>query len=59
MTVLVGDLLTLARSDSGMIEHVNERFDFRPIAERAIDSVRLIAQSKHITFYISIPIIEQ
>jgi len=55
MTRLVGDLLTLARSDSGTVEHVNERFDFRPIAEEAIESVRAMAESKQIKLHFDAP----
>lgn len=55
MTRLVGDLLTLARSDSGTVEHLNERFDFRRIAVEAIESVRAIAESKQITLHFDGP----
>lgn len=55
MTGLVGDLLTLARSDSGTVEHVNERFDFRPITEEAIESVRTMAESKQIRLHLEAP----
>ncbi len=55
MTGLVGDLLTLARSDSGTVEHVNERFDFRPIAEEVVDSVQAMAESKQIKLHFESP----
>jgi signal transduction histidine kinase len=55
MTGLVGDLLTLARSDSGTIEYVNERFDFRPIAEEVMGSVRTMAESKQIDLSFDAP----
>ncbi|MFD2446985.1 sensor histidine kinase [Bacillus sp. CGMCC 1.16607] len=51
MTGLVGDLLTLARSDSGAVEHVNKRFDFYPIAVEAVESVRSMAESKQINLH--------
>lgn len=55
MTVLVGDLLTLARSDSGIIEIVYEEFDFRLMAQKAIESVRSIAESKQIKLHFDSP----
>lgn len=55
MTGLVGDLLTLARSDSGTVEYVKERFDFRPIAQEAIESVRAMAESKQIKLHFDAP----
>ncbi|RBW69402.1 sensor histidine kinase [Bacillus taeanensis] len=55
MTNLVGDLLTLARSDSGTIEYVKERFDFRSIAEEAVESVRTMAESKQIKLQFDAP----
>lgn len=53
MTGLVGDLLTLARSDSGTVELVYNWFDFRPIAQETVESVRAMAESKQIklSFY--------
>ncbi|PLT32876.1 two-component sensor histidine kinase [Bacillus sp. V5-8f] len=48
MTGLVGDLLTLARSDSGTVELRRETFDLRPIAEKAIESVGPLAKAKGI-----------
>lgn len=55
MAKLVGDLLTLARSDSGTIERVNETFDFRPPAEKAIQSVEPLAAAKQIKLHLSTP----
>jgi signal transduction histidine kinase len=55
MTGLVGDLLTLARSDSGIVEQVNEWFDFRPIAEEAVGSVRAMAEIKQINLHFDAP----
>ncbi len=55
MSGLVGDLLTLARSDSGTVELVNERFDFRPIAEEAVESVRALAETKQIKLHFDAP----
>lgn len=48
MTNLVSDLLTLARSDSNHIEIRTERFDFIPLAKKAIESVKPLADSKEI-----------
>jgi signal transduction histidine kinase len=55
MTGLVGDLLTLARSDSGTVEHVKEWFDFRPIAGEAVGSVRAMAEVKQTKLYFDAP----
>ncbi len=55
MTKLVSDLLTLARSDSGTIERVNETFDFRPPAQKAIQSVEPLAAAKQIKLHLSAP----
>ncbi len=55
MNGLVGDLLTLARSDSGRVELMKERFDFRPIAEKAIESVGAMAESKQIQLHFEVP----
>jgi signal transduction histidine kinase len=55
MTNLVSDLLTLARSDSGTIELRTEQFDFRPLAENALESVRPLAAKKHISTTLSAP----
>jgi signal transduction histidine kinase len=55
MTGLVGDLLTLARSDSGTVEYVNERFDFCAISEKAIEAVRALARSKEIDLTLEAP----
>ncbi len=55
MTYLVSDLLTLARSDSNKIQLNLETFDFRPQAERAIESVRPLAASKQITLHLNSP----
>lgn len=48
MTNLVTDLLTLARSDSNTIELRSETFDFKPLAEKAIESVNALAEEKQI-----------
>jgi signal transduction histidine kinase len=48
MTGLVSDLLTLARSDSGTVELKMERFDFRPIGDKVIESVSTLAEAKAI-----------
>ena len=55
MTHLVGDLLTLARSDSNTIQLSLEAFDFHPQAERAIDSVRPLAAAKQISLHLNSP----
>ena len=55
MTHLVSDLLTLARSDSNTIQLSLETFDFRPQAERAIDSVRPLAAAKQISLHLDSP----
>ncbi|MEH7747898.1 ATP-binding protein [Neobacillus drentensis] len=55
MTHLVSDLLTLARSDSNTIQLSFETFDFRPQAERAIDSVRPLAAAKQISLHLDSP----
>ncbi len=49
MTNLVSDLLTLARSDSNTIELRKETFDFRPLAEKALESVSPLAKEKQIS----------
>lgn len=55
MTKLVEDLLTLARSDSGTIELLNKTFDFRPRAEKVIQSVEPLAVSKQIHLHLHAP----
>lgn len=55
MNGLVGDLLTLARSDSGKVELMMERFDFLPIAEGAIQSVQAMAEPKQIRIHFDAP----
>jgi signal transduction histidine kinase len=55
MTSLVSDLLTLARSDSNIIERRTETFDFLPHAEKAIESVRPLAASKQIRLHLEAP----
>ena len=55
MTHLVSDLLTLARSDSNSNQLSIETFDFRPAAERAIESVRPLAVAKQITLHLDSP----
>lgn len=49
MTQLVGDLLTLARSDIEKKEQIYESFDFRPFAENTMSSLKTLAVSKEIT----------
>ncbi|MFZ7946379.1 sensor histidine kinase [Neobacillus sp. 19] len=55
MTHLVTDLLTLARSDSNTIELRTEVFDFRPLAEKALESVQPLAAAKQIKLGLSSP----
>jgi signal transduction histidine kinase len=55
MTRLVGDLLTLARSDSNTTEISKETFDFRLQAEAALESVRPLAASKQISLSLQAP----
>lgn len=55
MTSLVSDLLTLARSDSNIIERGTETFDFLSHAEKAIESVRPLADSKQIMLHLEAP----
>lgn len=55
MTNLVGDLLTLARSDSNRVELKIETFNFRPYAEKAIVSLEPLAASKQINLYLHAP----
>ncbi len=55
MNGLVGDLLTLARSDSGKVELMMERFDFLPIAEGAIQSAQAMAEPKQIRIHFDAP----
>ncbi|MFC4803129.1 sensor histidine kinase [Neobacillus sp. GCM10023253] len=55
MNHLVGDLLTLARSDSNAIELRAEQFDFRPLADKAIESAGALAASKQIILTLNAP----
>lgn len=55
MTNLVSDLLTLARSDSNIIERRTETFDYLPHAVKAIESVRPLADSKKIALHLEAP----
>lgn len=55
MTHLVTDLLTLARSDSNTIELRTEVFDYRPLAEKALESVQPLAAAKQIKLGLSSP----
>jgi signal transduction histidine kinase len=55
MTNLVSDLLTLARSDSTIIERRTETFDFLPHAEKAMESVQPLADSKQIRLHLDAP----
>ncbi len=55
MTNLVSDLLTLARSDSNTMELRTETFDFRPLAEKALESVNSLAKEKQISTSLDSP----
>ncbi|MDN3017293.1 ATP-binding protein [Paenibacillus sp. BSR1-1] len=55
MTHLVSDLLTLARSDSNTIELKTETFDFRPYADKALESVSPLAAAKQISLNLESP----
>lgn len=59
MTRLVGDLLTLARADSGALEVRKEDIDLRPMAEQAVRAVSSLAADKDIavTLTAAVPII--
>ncbi|MGG1675637.1 sensor histidine kinase [Neobacillus sp. NRS-1170] len=55
MTHLVSDLLTLARSDSNTFELKTETFDFRPYADKALESVSPLAAAKQISLSLESP----
>lgn len=55
MAKLVGDLLTLARSDSEQDELLMEEFDYRPIAAKIIESMKPLADSKGIDITLRAP----
>lgn len=55
MTKLVGDLLTLARSDSGVLELKPENFDLVPLVEQLISSTQPLAASKQIHLQLDTP----
>lgn len=55
MTNLVSDLLTLARSDSNIIERRTETFDYLPHAVKAVESVQPLADSKAIALHLEAP----
>lgn len=55
MTNLVGDLLTLARSDSGKFDLNIEQFDLKSVAEKVLDSVQALASQKHIQLHLDAP----
>ncbi|ABZ84108.1 signal transduction histidine kinase, putative [Heliomicrobium modesticaldum Ice1] len=49
MTRLVGDLLTLARADSGKLELQRESFDLRPVAEQLFRTFQHRAKAQGLT----------
>ncbi|HJV47376.1 MAG TPA: ATP-binding protein [Bacillota bacterium] len=55
MTKLVGDLLTLARSDSGDIELAKSSFDFSFYAHKIIQTFLPLASSKQIHLQLDVP----
>ncbi|NHM30782.1 hypothetical protein G8761_09220 [Bacillus sp. C11] len=55
MTNLVSDLLTLARSDSNLLETRAEAFDFCEQGEKTADSIRPLADAKEITLDLKTP----
>ncbi len=55
MTNLVGDLLTLARSDSGVPDLRYESFDLIPSAEQLVRSTQTLADSKNIRLHLHTP----
>ncbi|MDN4494332.1 sensor histidine kinase [Ureibacillus aquaedulcis] len=55
MTSLVGDLLTLARSDSNTVELRKDTFNLRQMAEDVLESVRPLADEKTISTSLDAP----
>lgn len=55
MTNLISDLLTLARSDSNIIELRTEVFDFRAVAGKVIESLSPLANDKAISISLDSP----
>ncbi|WP_346353084.1 sensor histidine kinase [Azotosporobacter soli] len=55
MSRLVGDLLTLARADSGALEILRTEFALRPVAEHVIRSLQHIARPKDIALVLDAP----
>jgi signal transduction histidine kinase len=57
MTKLINDLLTLARTDSehAFLELIKETFDFRPYAERTLQSLEELATKKEISLHFDAP----
>jgi signal transduction histidine kinase len=55
MTNLVSDLLTLARSDSNLLETRAEVFDFCEQGEKTAESIRPLADAKEITLELTKP----
>jgi signal transduction histidine kinase len=55
MARLVGNLLTLARADSGVLEILKEHFDLRSLAELVIRSLINLANQNSITIHLSGP----
>ncbi|WP_061971792.1 sensor histidine kinase [Fictibacillus enclensis] len=54
MIKLVGDLLTLARSDAENTELVKEVFDFQELSEKVIKSIETLAAEKRITLKMNV-----
>ncbi|GAA3330434.1 hypothetical protein GCM10020331_082990 [Ectobacillus funiculus] len=51
MANLIGDLLTLARSDSGTLEVRRDSFEFRTHADTIVKSLEPIAAAKKISVF--------
>lgn len=55
MIGLTGDLLLLARSDTGMLELTERRFDLAPVAARTLSSLAGLAEAKQISLELEAP----
>ena len=56
MTKLLGDLLTLARSDSGLHQLQYEIFDFSIVVEQIIKSIQTLANTRKVEIFLDAPI---
>ncbi len=55
MSRIIGDLLTLARSDAAVLHIVREWFELRPVAEQIVRTLQPIANEKQITLQLQAP----